>query len=111
MPIFSDWKQREYKYRRVTSFYPFLFTMKKSMILILLLAVVVVAWCFHKKTDWTAPQVNTTGVVVDTGNNGNDDAFDPNNFEDPEVKEVFDLLEELVQEDEEADVDSGAQAQ
>jgi len=27
------------------------------------------------------------------------------------VKEVFDLLEELVQEDEEADVDSGAQAQ
>lgn len=86
--------------------------MKKSMVWILLLAVVVVAWCFHK------PSTDTTGnlswAIVETGDSA-DDAFDPNNFEDPEVKEVFDLLEELVQEDEAADeqgakVDSGADA-
>ncbi len=84
--------------------------MKKNLVWILLFAVVIVAGCFHK------PSPDTTGnlswAVVETGDVA-DDAFDPNNFEDPEVKEVFDLLEELVQEDEAADqqgaeVDSGA---
>lgn len=78
----------------------------------MLFAVVVVAGCFHKPSTDTTNSL--TWAIVQTGDNA-DDAFDPNNFEDPEVKEVFDLLEELVQEDEALDeqgakVDSGADA-
>lgn len=85
--------------------------MKKSMVWILLFAVVIVAGCFHKPS--TNGTDNLSGAVVETGVVPTDDAFDPNNFEDPEVKEVFDLLEELVQEEdsidgEQAEVDSGA---
>lgn len=65
----------------------------------MLLWVVIVAGCFHRPTDSTQP-VDTLPTDNEIEDNS---AFDPNNFEDPEVAEVFDLLEELVRDDEQLD--------
>lgn len=63
----------------------------------------IVVGCFHKPTlDNTGTNPQSTGEVA-TWASATGSAFDPQNFEDPEVEEVFDLLEELVQEDEQSD--------
>ncbi len=73
---------------------------KKSLVWISLLSTVVLVGCFHKPSNLTPPPDTLSWDITATGTVENNSAFDPKNFDDKEVKEVFNLLEELVNEDE-----------
>ncbi len=84
--------------------------MKKIVLWSLLLCAVTLAWCFHKPNNTQA--IPLSGDQNNATATGDDETFDPKNFDDPEVKEVFGMLEELVAEEEAMDeVESGAVAE